>query len=148
MSLSLSATGTNAADNRPASGPAMSPTQRMSNLFDQIDTSGSGTITQSQFEQAFQAKNPSAPASAADAVWSKLDPNGTGQVSKQGFVDGMTTMMKQMRGAHHHHHAAEGPAAPDATTTPSLLDVLAPKDSATKTSSTTDTVGTLINALA
>ena len=148
MSLSLSATGTNAADNRPDSGPAMSPTQRMSNLFDQIDTSSTGSITQSQFEQAFKAMNPNSSKATADAVWSKLDPNGTGQVSKQGFIDGMTTMMKQMRGAHHHHHAAEAPPAPDATTTPSLLDVLAPKDSATKTAATTDTVGTLINALA
>jgi hypothetical protein len=36
------------------------PQQKMSNLFDSIDTSGSGTITQSQFEQAFQTKNPPA----------------------------------------------------------------------------------------
>jgi hypothetical protein len=32
------------------------PQQKMSNLFDSIDTSGSGSITQSQFEQAFQTK--------------------------------------------------------------------------------------------
>ena len=34
------------------------PQQKMSNLFDSIDTSGSGSITQSQFEQAFQTKTP------------------------------------------------------------------------------------------
>ena len=36
------------------------PQQKMSSLFDSIDTSGSGSITQSQFEQAFQTKNPPA----------------------------------------------------------------------------------------
>ena len=36
------------------------PQQKMSNLFNSIDTSGSGNITQSQFEQAFQTKNPPA----------------------------------------------------------------------------------------
>jgi hypothetical protein len=36
------------------------PQQEMSNLFDSIDTGGSGSITQSQFEQAFQTKKPPA----------------------------------------------------------------------------------------
>jgi hypothetical protein len=30
------------------------PQQKMSTLFDSIDTSGSGSITQAQFQQAFQ----------------------------------------------------------------------------------------------
>jgi hypothetical protein len=34
------------------------PQQKMSNLFDAIDATGSGSITQAQFEQAFQTQNP------------------------------------------------------------------------------------------
>jgi Ca2+-binding EF-hand superfamily protein len=74
--------------------------QKMSNLFDQMDTSGSGSITQSQFNQAFQTLNPPGDfkAQGADAIWSQLDPAGNGSVDKQDFVTGMTGMMKQMRG--------------------------------------------------
>jgi hypothetical protein len=75
------------------------PQQKMSNLFTSIDTSGSGSITQSQFEQAFQTKNPPAvfQNQGADAVFSALDPSGTGSVSKQDFVSGMSTMMASLR---------------------------------------------------
>lgn len=92
----------------------MPPTQKMANVFDQIDTSGSGTITKSQFEQAFQnLKMPQAFKSmGADAIFSKLDPNGTGSVSKQDFVNGMKSMMSQVR---HHHHAEGGSVAQSAT---------------------------------
>jgi Ca2+-binding EF-hand superfamily protein len=74
--------------------------QKMSNLFDQMDTSGSGAISQSQFNQAFQTLNPPGDfkAQGADAIWSQLDPAGSGSVDKQSFVTGMTGMMKQMRG--------------------------------------------------
>ena len=78
----------------------MSPTQKMSGLFDQIDTTGSGAITQDQFNQAFQQLNPPASfqAAGAGAVWNKLDPNGTGSVPSSDFVAGMTSMMKELRG--------------------------------------------------
>jgi hypothetical protein len=71
----------------------------MANVFDQIDTSGSGTISKSQFEQSFQnLKMPQAfKAMGADAIFAKLDPNGTGSVSKQDFVDGMKSLMVQAR---------------------------------------------------
>lgn len=77
----------------------MSPQQKYSNVFDQIDTAGSGTITKSQFEQAFSSLKmpPSFRRAGADSVFSQLDPNGTGSASKQNFVSGMIDQMKAMR---------------------------------------------------
>ena len=71
----------------------------MSNLFDSIDTSGSGSITQSQFEQAFQTQNPPAvfQKQGADAIYAALDPAGTGSVSKQDFVSTMSKLMASLR---------------------------------------------------
>jgi hypothetical protein len=152
MSINLSASGTASASASQvwsgASAP-MSPNQKMSDLFDQIDTTGSGTISQSQFDQAFQSMNPPAPfqAAGADAVWSKLDPTGSGTVSKQDFVKDMTEMMKQLRGAHHHGgHSAEG--AQSAAQSTGLLDALSTTEASSSSSNSTDTVGTVINALA
>ncbi len=75
------------------------PQQKMSSLFDSIDTSGSGSITQSQFEQAFQTKNPPAvfQKQGADAIFAQLDPTGTGSVSKQDFVSTMSKLMASLR---------------------------------------------------
>ena len=130
--------------------PAMSPVQKMSNLFGQIDSTGSGTITQSQFDQAFQTMNPpgSFQAAGADAVWSKLDPNGTGSVSKQDFVNGMTGMMKQLRG-HHHHQASSSAGAQSLTQSTSLLGALGGSTgSATTSPSSAKDVGSILDLLA
>jgi len=80
----------------------------MSNLFDSIDTSASGAISKSQFEQAFDSLKlpPVLKAAGADAVWAKLDPNGNGQVSKKDFTDTMVAQLKALRGNHHHHNDA------------------------------------------
>lgn len=77
----------------------MPPQQKMSSLFDKIDTSGSGAINQAQFGQAFQSFNPPAvfQNQGADAIFSALDPNGTGSVSKQDFVSGMSSLMASLR---------------------------------------------------
>ncbi len=92
-----------------ASGPALHavsgasygapPQQKMSNLFDSIDTTGSGSITQAQFEQAFQTQNPPAvfQKQGADAIFAALDPTGTGSVSKQDFVSTMSKLMVSLR---------------------------------------------------
>ncbi|MGA7993734.1 MAG: EF-hand domain-containing protein [Bradyrhizobium sp.] len=90
------ASGMHAVSGASSSGP---PQQRMSELFDSIDTSGSGSITQSQFDQAFQTKNPPAvfQKQGADAIFAALDPNGTGSVSKQDFVAGMKQLMASLR---------------------------------------------------
>ena len=75
------------------------PQQKMSSLFDSIDTSGSGSITQSQFDQAFQTQNPPAvfQQQGAAAIFAKLDPSGSGSVSKQDFVSTMSGLMASLR---------------------------------------------------
>ena len=90
------ASGMHAVSGASSSGP---PQQKMSELFDSIDTSGSGSITQSQFDQAFQTKNPPTvfQKQGADAIFAALDPNGTGSVSKQDFVAGMKQLMASLR---------------------------------------------------
>ena len=88
--------GMHAVSGASTSGP---PQQKMSDLFDSIDTSGSGSITQSQFDQVFQSKNPPAvfQKQGADAIFAALDPSGTGSVSKQDFVSGMKQLMATLR---------------------------------------------------
>ena len=78
----------------------MSPSQKMSTLFDAIDTSGAGSLTESQFSKAFQTHNPPASFQAigASGVWSHIDPSGSATVSKQDFVSAMTGLMKELRG--------------------------------------------------
>ncbi|MGD0633260.1 MAG: EF-hand domain-containing protein [Beijerinckiaceae bacterium] len=71
----------------------------MATLFSQIDTAGTGSITQSQFNQAFQSTNPPAGfrAMGASAVFQSLNPSSSGTVSQQNFVQGMTQLMAQVR---------------------------------------------------
>ncbi|MGD0023472.1 MAG: EF-hand domain-containing protein [Xanthobacteraceae bacterium] len=77
----------------------MPPQQKMSLLFDKIDSSGSGSVTQQQLAQASQTLNPPAvfKQQGASAIFSELDPNGTGSVSKQDFVSGMSKLMASLR---------------------------------------------------
>jgi Ca2+-binding EF-hand superfamily protein len=91
-----SASGLHAVSGASNSGP---PQQKMSNLFDSIDTAGTGSITQAQFEQAFQTKNPPGvfQKQGADAIWAALDPSGSGTVSKQDFVSTMSKLMVSLR---------------------------------------------------
>jgi hypothetical protein len=107
-----------------SSGASMrtSPAQKMSTLFDKIDTSGTGAITKAQFEQAFQNMNPpkGVQQMGADKVWAKLDPNGTGSVSKQDFVSNTTSLMSHVRQHHHHGGGSQNAAAPAATIASSL----------------------------
>ena len=129
MSMTVSGMGS-AGATQAMSGASMRkpPAQKMADLFASIDTSGSGSITKAQFEQAFQTQNPPKgfQQAGADAVWAKLDPNGTGSVSKQDFVTGMTAQMAQMRQGHHHHHAAGSSSSTQtpAQTVSSSLDAL------------------------
>jgi len=93
------------------------PQQKMSNLFDSIDTGGAGSITNAQFDQAFQARNPPAvfQLQGAGATFAALDPNGTGSVSKPDFVAGMSRMMVSLRAEA--AGTAAGPATPSPTAT-------------------------------
>ncbi len=144
MNIASAATSSTSQVWSGASAP-MSPTQKMSGLFDLIDTSGSGSITKSQFDQAFQTQNPPASFQSAgvDVVWNKLDPNGTGSVSKQDFVSTMTTLMKQLRGHHLHEGSAAGTASLAAGVT--ALDAVGQTKSADNTGST---VGSVLDLLA
>jgi hypothetical protein len=96
-----------------ASG-GMPPQQKMSGLFEQIDSSGSGSINQTQLNQAFQTLNPPAvfAQQGSSAIFSALDPNGTGSVSKQDFVSGMSKLMVSLR-AEGGTSSAPGPSPSD-----------------------------------
>ena len=88
-----------AVDAMSGASTGMPPQQKMSSLFDKIDGSGSGSITQQQFDQAFQTMDPPAvfQQQGASAIFAALDPNGTGSVSKQDFVSGMSQLMASLR---------------------------------------------------
>ncbi|HEY6258713.1 MAG TPA: EF-hand domain-containing protein [Xanthobacteraceae bacterium] len=73
--------------NADGGGPENSPLQIAQNMFAQIDSSGDGSITQSELEQAVTAAGGSK--ASADALYAKLDPNGTGSVSQQQFIDAL-----------------------------------------------------------
>jgi Ca2+-binding EF-hand superfamily protein len=119
------------------------PQQKMTNLFNSIDSSGSGTITQSQFDQAFQTKNPPAAfqKQGADAIFAALDPTGTGSVSKQDFVSTMSKLMASLRAA---SPAASGSQPADTLAT--ALQALNQTDPTTV--SPTASPGTLLNTTA
>ncbi len=77
-----------------------SPGQKMSNVFASATTRGSGVITQDQFNTAFNSGNtpPAFQQLGANAVYSQLDPSGTGSVSRQAFIQGMTQLMSKLNG--------------------------------------------------
>src|SRR5450631_77802 len=100
MSMSVAAVG-GAGNPHIVSGASgnMPPNQKMSSLFNSIDTSGAGAINQAQFNQAFQTLDPPAvfKAQGANAIWNSLDTNGTGNVSMPDFVNTMKDLMVQLR---------------------------------------------------
>ncbi len=67
-----------------ADATATSTSQLAQDLFAQIDTSGSGSITKTDLEQAVTAAGGTS--AAADALYVQLDPNNTGSVSEQQFA--------------------------------------------------------------
>lgn len=75
----------------------VSPQQKLSNLFQQIDTDGKGRITKVQFEQAFSKLGLPAPVKnlGQEAILNKLDPNGTGVITKQDFIHRLEPLMNQ-----------------------------------------------------
>ena len=108
MSMSISGVGAGNAQIWSGASMRQAPAQKMAALFQHIDTGSTGTISKAQFTQSFQSLNPpnAFKQSGPDAVWAKLDPNGSGSVSKQNFVSGMTSMMTSLRQAHGHASAA------------------------------------------
>jgi Ca2+-binding EF-hand superfamily protein len=73
--------------NADGGGAAFSPLQIAQNIFTQIDSNGDGAITQGELEQAVTAAG--GDKAGADALYAKLDPNGTGSVSEQQFTDAL-----------------------------------------------------------
>jgi Ca2+-binding EF-hand superfamily protein len=73
--------------NADGGGAGNSPVQIAQNIFTQIDANGDGAITQGELEQAVTAAG--GDKSGADALYAKLDPNGTGSVSEQQFTDAL-----------------------------------------------------------
>lgn len=127
MSMNLaSVSGMSGMQALSGASAAAPPEQKMSNLFVSIDTSGAGTISKAQFEQAFQTMNPPGvfKQQGADTIFAQLDPNGTGSVSKPDFVSGMTQLMSSLRGAHHHHQQGGTSAASDTSGLQSSLAAL------------------------
>lgn len=112
----------------------MPPSQKMTNLFQQIDTGNSGSITKAQFDQAFQTMNPPKgfQQMGSSSVWSMLDPNGTGSVSKQDFVNTMTSLMSQVR-HRHHNEGSEHSAAQTLNASTSALNALGSQPAAAPT---------------
>jgi hypothetical protein len=140
MSMSVSALAGSAGPVMMSGASMRMPaSQKMSNLFDKIDTSGSGSITEAQFNQAFQSLNPPKDFKTlgASAIWSQLDPTNSGSVNKQDFITTMTSLMRQMRG--HHHSGAQNPAS-----------VVSPAQTVAASDNTlaNATTGTKINTLA
>lgn len=131
-----------------ASAP-MSPSQKMSELFGQIDSSGAGAISQGQFNQAFATLNPppSFQAAGASTVWGQLDPSGSGSVSKPDFVSTMTRLMQQLRG----HHPTRGGGRPDLARAANDLAALGQDTTASAASASGGDVtstGTILDTLA
>lgn len=102
MSVSVAGVG-GASSSMMVSGasPYSSPTTKMTNLFNSIDTNGTGSISQQQFNQAFSTMNPPGrfQSLGASAIFSKLDPQGTGSVTKSDFVNGMTALTSSFSNA-------------------------------------------------
>jgi Ca2+-binding EF-hand superfamily protein len=73
--------------NADGGGAGNSPLQIAQNIFTQIDSNGDGAITQSELEQAVTAAG--GDKAGADALYAKLDPNRTGSVSEQQFIDAL-----------------------------------------------------------
>lgn len=104
----------------------MAPQPKMANLFQQIDTANSGSITKAQFEQAFNSMNtpPAFKAIGMEAAFSKLDPAGKGSVSKDDFIHGMKSMMTHGHRRHHAEVGADKSTAPVPQTVPSSMAAL------------------------
>jgi len=101
--MANSASATNRTGTSATPDPATSFKQ---NLFPQLDANGDGILTKSELEQAVTAAGGTS--ASADALYAQLDPNNTGSVSEQQFV-------QNLPGPHHHHHGGDAEAANGST---------------------------------
>ena len=107
----------------------VSPQQRLSNLFQQIDKAGTGRITKEQFEQAFSnlALPTSVKEMGKETVYKKLDANGTGTITKQDFIQKMESLMNQKVSSQAKDSSKETSREAPPETKPSLLTPKAPE---------------------
>jgi len=120
--------GWSAMSGASSSGP---PREKMASLFDSIDTSGSGSITNAQFDQAFQTKSPPAvfQNQGADAIFAALDPSGSGSVSRQDFINGMSQLMASLRADNGSSSGSAGSAQASLAASLQSLGQIAPSTS-------------------
>jgi Ca2+-binding EF-hand superfamily protein len=95
----------------------MNSTSSLSNLFDQL-TGGTGVLTESELEQAFTSQGGTT--QEADALFSQLDPQGTGTVSQSQFVSGMQQIAAQ-EAQTQSAQATQGQNSPDSSSSLSAL---------------------------
>lgn len=123
MSMGISGIGASGAPHVMSGASSYAPpATKMTNLFNAIDQSGSGSISQAQFNKAFNTLNPPGVFKSAGAgqVFSKLNPSGSGNVSKSDFVQGMTGLMRSLRGG-----SVSATSSASSATTPSPAGSLA-----------------------
>lgn len=99
MSMSIPGAGAPAPMIMSGASPAMPPQQKMTNLYNRIDTAGAGSISKPQLEEAFRTLKPPAVFQKAgvDSIFGALDPSGSGSVSKADFISGMKSLMVSLR---------------------------------------------------
>lgn len=78
-------------------GMAAYQAQLAQNLFNRIDSEGTGSITKSELENAVTAAGGTA--ASADALYADLDPNGTGSVNESQFAGTVQSLLDPQMGA-------------------------------------------------
>lgn len=115
-------------------------TQIEQKLFSQVDSNNDGSITKSDLEAAVTKDGGTA--KAADALFAKLDPNGTGSVDAQQFQKGVTHLARH---AGRHGHEDGGNSAQDALQ--ALLDPSAQGASGTAANTSSSSGNSAADAL-
>lgn len=92
--------------------PWSSPATKYNNLFSQIDSGNTGSINQSQFNEAFTTLNPPGifKAAGVSAVFSQLDPSNAGSVSRSDFVSRLSSLAKHLRSGQADSKSAAAPS--------------------------------------
>lgn len=96
----------------------------LTRAFQSIDSANTGSISKAQFESAFQNMKmpPALKAMGADALFAKMDTNGTGNISKQDFINGIKSLAPKTRGGGRHiSHRNDGDANDAAGAQPSAV---------------------------
>ena len=99
MSMTVSGmTGGHAPQAMSGASARMPTTQKMAKLFTKIDANATGSITQSQFTQAFQTMKPPAAfqSMGPSAAFQALNPSSDGTVSRQNFIQGMAQLSARL----------------------------------------------------